>query len=242
MEIEQAFTEWFEKNIISLKSKLLDKSKVSDALLKEEAQSKLVLIILNYFLVMAINLFESFIAYDDKKLIKTIKNCFNYYSQFSRLRFKSLFLKWKYLSKSNTKFENTEHEYTKVNKNEKNKDKETKIKTSKAVDTKINKSNMKQTKAKTTKFTNNRSNIIYTNEVKENKSDGGEMQEQEELLYHYDSSFPGLSLKQREENYSSAKSEIDVFNRLYLDSFNKQDNIQYNTDIRHVKENHKYIK
>lgn len=54
--------------------------------------------------------------------------------------------------------------------------------------------------------------------------------------YHYDPRFPGLSFKQRQENYKQASSSNNIFNRLYLDALKKQDNIEYNETIKVTKE------
>lgn len=63
-----------------------------------------------------------------------------------------------------------------------------------------------------------------------------------EIEFHYDKNFPGISIKQREKNYYDAKEKINVFNRLYLDAIIKDDKHKYNQSIKEIRENKKYDK
>ena len=93
----------------------------------------------------------------------------------------------------------------------------------------------KERSIKTTQKVNTSSEIIppNSNYTQRNKQ---ESDEENILLYHYDKSFPGLSIKQRENNYKNSKNELNVFNRLYLEGINKGDKQLYNENIKHIKE------
>lgn len=177
---------------------------------------------------IAFKLYMKYVEEDDKKIIKNIKLLKNYYEHFHNLRLRSALFNWRKVALKMKTIKTKENGKIHQNNQSNSATKQSSFngKNLKHQSYQSYQSNTGNIKSVISDFSENDRSILQS-------YDSG-------VKYHYDDNFNGLNIRQREVNYYQAKKQNNVFERLYMDSYKKDDIIAYNNELKDVRYNSKY--
>lgn len=215
-----------------------------------EIENQIKNIISNYFLksddkeynAISKNLYYSYIDEDDKNLINGVKFLIKFYSKFESLNLKKKFYKWRIKSLSNVQNFTPNHfreasqiyvEQERLN-NLKSTDFE------KTNQNNMSSSNISLSKNKTKSHKNSKPeipNLKKVNSTKNLKNDNNYdiKISQNSLIYPIPNNNTPSNITNKNSR-SKSKQNTDIFDRLYMDSFKKRDDVLLNDEIKQASE------